>query len=436
MRIPSLASLSRRQQNASVLLMVLVVTTVLAFVAIAYMRMTFSQNSFTVRSQVWNNCMPIVEAGIEDALGQLSTFTNYNFAASGWTGTSKLFSKTAEMGEGYYSVTVNFSNVVNPVIICTGYLPAPLTLASAASGPLLATTFTPNPNIKYISRTVRVVLEQDMPFPKALVAKSFVDFNGNNVLVDSYNSSNPLGYVAASAGDKGDVTMNGDFKNAGNIGNADIKGHVALGPKTTLKIGPNGCIGSVAWHVSPGKGIQSGWTRKDSNVTLPDVGPPWTGGAVPPTGNGGWKYILDGGNFQIQTLKVASGERMRVKDDSVLYVTGNIDISGEIEVKDGVKFTIYCDGPNCSLQGTYTKQDIASEFVLYGLPTLKSITGNGFAAAIYAPNAAMKLNGNNQFYGSAVVDSMTLSGNSGFHYDEALATKSGTGYRIASWNEI
>src|SRR6187549_3411783 len=112
---PSRSLVSPSPLQGHVLLSVLVVTGVLAFVAVAYLRMTFSQNSFTVRSQVWNNCLPIVEAGIEDALGQLSTFTNYNFEASGWTGTSKLFSKTAEMGEGYYSVTVNFSNVINPV---------------------------------------------------------------------------------------------------------------------------------------------------------------------------------------------------------------------------------------------------------------------------------------------------------------------------------
>ncbi|MEY2408500.1 MAG: hypothetical protein QOF48_1170 [Verrucomicrobiota bacterium] len=415
--------------------MVLVTTAVLAFVSIAYMRLTFCQNSFTARSQAWNNCLPIVEAGLEDALGQVTAHTNYNYAANGYTGTSKLFTKTAAMGEGYYTVTVNFSNVISPIITCTGYLPAPLTLASAASGPLLATAFTPDPSIKYISRTVRVTLQQDLAFPKALVAKGFVNFNGNNVLMDSYNSNIGM-YTALTAGDKGDVTINGDFKNAGNIGNADIKGHVSLGPKTTLSVGPNGCIGSVAWHLSPGKGIQSGWTRKDSNVTLPDVAAPWSGGALPPTGNGGWKYILDGGNFEINTLNLGSTEKMRVKSDSVIYVTGNINISGDVSVDNGVKLTVYCGGSQCSLQGTYTKSDIPAEFLLYGLPSLKTITASGFAAAIYAPNAAMTLNGNNQFYGSAVVNSMTISGNSGFHYDEALATKPGSGYLIASWNEI
>ena len=272
----------RRGQRGSVLAMVLCTTAVLGFVAVAYMRMTVGQNSFTVRSQVWNNCMPIVEAGVEDALGQLNESTNYNFTANGYTGTSNLFTKTAALGEGYYSVTVNISNANSPIITCTGYLPAPLTLASAASGPLVAAAFTPDPNIRYISRTVRVILQPDLAFPKALVAKGYVDFNGNNVVVDSYNSKTNM-YLAAVARDKGDVTVNGDFRNAGNIGNANIKGHVSLGPKTTLKIGPNGCIGSVAWHLSPGKGIETGWTRKDSNVTLPDVGPPWTGGAVPPT---------------------------------------------------------------------------------------------------------------------------------------------------------
>ena len=113
-----------------------------------------------------------------------------------------------------------------------------------------------------------------------------------------------------------------------------------------------------------------------------------------------------------------------------------LGFTGEIEVTDGVKLRIYCAGAQCSLQGTYTKKDIPGEFLLYGLPSLKNITANGFAAASYAPNAGMVLTGNNQFYGSAAVDSLTLSGNSKFHYDEDLASIPGTSYVMSSWNEL
>ena len=60
----------------------------------------------------------------------------------------------------------------------------------------------------------------------------------------------------------------------------------------------------------------------------------------------------------------------------------------------------------------------------------------GFAAGIYAPQARMTLSGNNNFYGSATVESLTMTGNSGFHYDESMSILKGTGYRIDSWNEL
>lgn len=433
---PTLSYPRKGRPSGHILLMVIVITACVSLATLAYVRLISSQNSFTVRSQVWNTCLPVIEAGIEDAIGQLSAATNSNLSASGWAGSSVNFSKTNGIGDGYYVVSVSCSNLDAPIITCTGYLPAPLTLAGAAHGPMIAAAFVPNTQIKYISRSVRVTLRKDQAFPMALIARSFVDFNGNNVLVDSYRSSNPLGYVAASAGDKGDVFINGDIKNAGNIGNADIKGKVTLGPKGTFKIGPNGCVGSVGWHASPGSGVQPGWTRRDANVALPPVQAPWTGGAVTPTGNGGWKYILNGGNFELNSLTIGSSEKMRVKADSVLYVTGNINIAGEIEVSDGVKFRVYCGGTTCSLQGTYTKKDIPSEFLLYGLPSLKNFTANGFAAAVYAPNAAFVLNGNNQFWGSAAVDSLTMTGNSKIHYDEDLNTIPGSGYQLASWQEL
>ncbi len=432
---PLLFAQTPRRQSGHLLLSILVITAVLSLVAVAYVKVIFSNNSLTVRSQAWNNCMPLVEAGLEDAMGQLTYFTNLNLTVSGWTGTSQLFTKTRGLGDGYYSVTINYSNSLAPVVTSIGYLPAPLTLASAAHGTMTAAAFVPNPNIKYISRTVRVILQRDPAFPQALVVKNGIDFNGNNIGVDSFNSSAGA-YAAATARDKGNVTLNSDFINAADLGNADIKGTVTVGPKATFKIGPNGCVGSVAWHTSPGKGIQAGWIRRDSNVGLSDVEAPWTGGALPPNTTGGSKYVFDGGNYEMSSLSVAVGERMHIKNDSVIYVTGNVNISGEIKLGPGVKVKIYVKGPNCTLSGIYDKSDIASEFLIYGLPTLKTLTANGVAAGIYAPGAKMTLTGNNQFYGSATVESLTMTGNSGFHYDEAMTTLKGTGYRIDSWNEL
>src|SRR5207247_6458722 len=98
----------------------------------------------------------------------------------------------------------------------------------------------------YLSRTVQITTRQDPIFNKALVCKQNVNFNGNNCATDSYNSS-VAPYLAATAGDKGDIATNSDLVNALSSGNANIKGHLGTGPNATVKIGPNGVVRSVTW---------------------------------------------------------------------------------------------------------------------------------------------------------------------------------------------
>src|SRR5438105_15028407 len=114
--------------------------------------------------------------------------------------------------------------------------------------------------------------KKDPHFPNAVVVKNNVNFNGNTVLLDSYDSQGglvPYAYSTTS-GDNGNVTADADL--VGDVvstGNAKIKGHLSSGPKAALRLGPNSVVGSAAWHTAGNKGIQSGWLRKDANVQLP-----------------------------------------------------------------------------------------------------------------------------------------------------------------------
>ena len=127
---------------------------------------------------------------------------------------------------------------------------------------------------------------------------------------------------------------------------------------------------------------------------------------------------------------------MFVRNKSALYVKGNVDISGLVILAPGASLTLYVKGPNCTLLGTYDKSDIPAEFLLYGLPSLKALDVSGFAAAVYAPNANLTLNGKADFYGAAVVNSATFNGHSSFHYDECLSSLTGFSYTVSSWNEL
>jgi hypothetical protein len=430
-----------RCQAGHTLWIVLVVTGVIGIVTASYLNLINSQNLLTVRSQTWNNCIPLVEAGIEEALAQLNRFANSNLANNGWTSISNGFSKQRQLGEGYYQVTVAFTNILKPVITAEGFLSAPLTVAKATPGG------NPASGAKgYISRRVQVTCKKEPVFTKALIAKEKINFNGNNVFTDSYDSTSSLysdnkgQYDPTKTKDNGDVAVNADIINVGSVGNAKIMGNLLVGPKASVNIGPNGSVGDKAWVNGGKKGIQTGHLRKDANFHLPDVEVPWTGGAFAPTGGSGLKYKLDDGKFEMNNLVVNSGERMKIFGDAVLYVKGNVDIKGEIEIIPPAKLTIYVGG-NASLSGAFPANHQPKDFIFYGLPGNKSIIigtgGAQFNGVIYAPNASLTLNNQASVCGTVVAKDVTMSGNTSFHYDESLAGLGKfRGYSVLSWNEL
>jgi hypothetical protein len=436
----------RRARAGHTLWFVLVATGLVGLVLASYLKLTQSQSVFTVRSQIWNNCIPLVEAGVEEALAQLNAFADTNLAASGWTPISSGFEKSRALNEGGYVVQVTYTNILQPVITSTGYLPAPAALARANTW-MLAAAFVPDPNVRYITRTVRVTCRKEALFTKAMVARDYIDFNGNNVYTDSYDSSNPLfssptgDYDPTKARDNGDVAVNKDFLNVGSLGNANIKGHVIVGPQATVNIGPNGIVGSLAWFAAGKKGIQPGRLRKDANFLLPDVSPPWTSGGLEPSGTSGQKYRLDSGNYELNTLSLAKGERMKVYGDATLYVKANVDVQGDIEIIPPGRLILYVGGPNVSFTGSLSKSGLPKDFVIYGLPSCKNFevktTSGTLNAVIYAPSADLLINSQNQVCGAIVARMIRMNGNSAFHFDESLANLGRhRGYTITSWNEL
>ena len=413
---------------------IIVTTGLIGLVLASYLKLSQSQNEFTARSQTWNHCISLVEAGVEEALAQLNSSADTNLMKNGWATITGGFQKTRELGDGYYYVKVEYTNVMYVSITATGYLPAPPALASGG-GTMMAAAFVPDPKIKYLSRSVRVKAYKPPALTKGLVARTGIDLGGNQCLIDSYNSKVGM-YNALLAGDKGDVAVNGDLTNLLSVGNAKIKGKLFTGPNAKLQLGPNGCVGSLLWHASGKKGIEPGYLRRDMNMSYPDVSEPYQNGTKA-TGNGGWKYILTTDMYELGALTLNSSEKMHIQGKATLYVKGNVDITGQIKIDPGASLTLYIGGNSANLAGTYDKQDVPREFKVYGLPHLRQISISGVALALYAPNANLSLNGSGEYYGSAVVKSVTMKGNTGFHYDESLADDPEyKQYIITSWIEI
>jgi hypothetical protein len=284
-------------EAGSTLMVTVFVTGIIGFLLVAYMTFVQNQHTATARSQSWNATVPVIEAGIEEALAHLNAngLTGGNLASDGWAHSSGIYSVTRSIGDGTY--TVRISNWTSggsnnaPVIESFGYVALPVAVASVG-GPLffgavgggVTTTAT-----GYLKRGVRVATKRDAIFAKGMVAKDSIDMNGNNIRADSFDSTNPIYstnglYIQSKARDKGDIAVNSSLTNSLNIGNADIYGHVSTGPGGVIAIGSQGAVGDMAWHAGNNSGIKGGWSSDDMNVSFPDVTAPTNVTTFTPSG--------------------------------------------------------------------------------------------------------------------------------------------------------
>lgn len=291
MKIPPL---KQPRETANTLLVTLVTLAIVGFLMVTYLKLTQSQNKATMRSQSWNLSMALVEAGLEEALAHLNVNGSNGLARDGWTQTGTGYTKSRWLGDNYYTVTITnyqpgYSNSF-PAITARGYVP--LTVATADAGmPTVFADTSDHPAIPYIGRGVRVHTGVDRLFARGMVARDTIDLNGNNIATDSFDSSDPRYstngvYSELYRRANGDIASNAGITNAVNVGNANIRGHIATGPKGTVSIGPQGSVGDLDWVKQGKNGIQTGYVMNDMNMSFPDVKEPFTGGYGLPSG--GW----------------------------------------------------------------------------------------------------------------------------------------------------
>jgi len=443
--------------RGSTLFIILIITGLVGFTLAAYLTLLRSQNTSTMRSQAWNSTVPVVEAGVEDALTHLNNHGTTNLNCDGWTQSGTIYYKQWAVGGNMYFVTIsNFiAGATNnfPVVESRGYVDLPIMASTAAGQCFLASVpggATTGTNT--LGRGVRCGTRPEYLFAKGVVAKGQIDLNGNNVTSDSFDSTDPAHntgglYDAAKRKAGGDVATNSGLTNSLSVGNANVWGHVSTGPGGSVKIGPNGSVGDMAWHLASTNGIEPGFSTDDMNVDFPDVKAPFAGGAFGI--GGGPDYTLNGGNYQAASLSVSGSHKVMITGNVVLYVTGNVSLSGQasIEIASGASLKLYVGGASASLSGNGVINDTgnAFNFSYYGLPanTSLSLGGNSsFVGTIYAPSAAFAMNGGGagtyfDFTGASISKTVQFNGHFNFHYDEALG-KMGPprGFVVTSWNEM
>ena len=435
-----------RNSRGSILMVTLVLSFTIGIVLLSCLSLVKSQNQAVARSQAWNACIPVIEAGIEEAMAHLNNQRETTYTVNGWTQDGVVYWRERALGDSFYSVNITLADPLRPVIVCTGYVRMPV-LVAEANGPLLADSAVGVDGLQYICRAVQVVAQRHPTFAKAMVAKESIDMNGNNIQTDSFDSMDPNhstltgGYDPAKASDKGDVATLSGLADSLGVGNANIKGHVQTGAGGSIDIGPGGVVGSMDWHNAGNTGIQPGWWSDDLNVYFPDVERPFNGGAFVPTSGSVtgyvYKYLLTDGNYELSNLTLASKEKMAITGNAVLLVDGNVTVIGGIDILPGGSLKLYVAGANTVLGGSgVNNTGRATNFVYYGLPSNTSFTlpSNGdFIGAIYAPSCNFTLSGGGStdlnFCGACVTRTVGVNGHYKFHYDESLG-------RFGPWRDF
>ncbi len=420
--------------SGSVLVITLATGILLASILIGYLGLTDNLSIQSARSQAWNVALAVAEAGIEEGLTQIS-FTNY-LASNGWTLSNGQYVKSRTFDGNSYTVVI--TNPAAPVLYATGYVSS-----SAFANP--------------IARQITVTTRRDGLFTKGLAAKGVITLGGG-VRADSFNSTDTNfstggRYDPAKFKDNGDIATDSELISAitGN-GGVTIFGHVSTGPGGTLSLGGQAVAGSKSYIQEGGAGIQPGWSSDDMNVNFSNVSPPFAGGAFTPGsgsyGDTNYTYLVGNGNYQMDSLSLSGQQMVAVTGNAVLYVTGNISLSGQamIYIAPGASLQLYCAGADASLtgQGVVNSSGSATNFCYYGLPSNTSLNLGGnaaFTGVVYAPGAAFTMSGGGNdafdFAGAAVVKTANMHGHYNFHYDENIGNNGPSrGFIVTSWNEF
>ena len=469
---------NQTKNQGSVLLVTLCTAWVIGIALVSYLTLVANQNRTTYHSQSWSGCIPVLEAGIEEALTQLN-YNNgegvTNAASHGWTlMTNGYYYKSQIVGPAtdgtYYEVTIDpnaAGTPATPIIISQGYVPAPGNTGTPMGGGdtafgMILGTVSGQSTPAMISRTVKVgtLLQKSGGGKGGINTKGTISFSGGSL--DSFDSSDtnsfPGGkYVSANRKANGQAVSNSSATNAIAVGTGHIYGSVTTGPGAgTVSVG-SGAVGDLAFNANPtGTHIQDYHQTGDANVQFDDVTAPFLFGSGSAPVSGGWvggtnyTWVLDAAvnsKFNWATIALNSTQRMVVTGgDVTLYLSGDFRINGGlvpayVYVAPGASLKVYVTGTTSVAGGGIVNgTGLARNLSVYGLGTA-ALTwpfsgSSAFIGTVYAPYALLNFSGTAGASGSFSANRVALSGGASIHYDESLSVGTDPQYVASSWNEI
>ncbi|HAM70765.1 MAG TPA: hypothetical protein DCM86_03890 [Verrucomicrobiales bacterium] len=420
-----------RHQEGNTLLLTLFTLIVLTSSLAGYLLFTNHNVIYSRRNDLWEGALHIAESGIEEAISHYK-WNWANLASQGWTASATNYYKTTYVDDDYY--TVYMSKTVPPVITAYSYVLMP-TRGS------------------YLTRKVQVTTKLTSGgFKRAITVKGQIEFNGNPLFVDSYDSSNPLYstgglYDVTKHKDNGDVAQNGTASFA--LGAGQVFGHLQSGPGGNVTSFAPGGAGDLAWFAAGKSGIKPGWFKDDANMNFPAVTVPgysWTTLAST-------SATLGTGNYKTTSLNMSGSTTLNINGNVVLYVTSGINLSGNsaIVIAPGASLTIYISGGQANFVGgsVTTMSGNPKDLTLLATSGVDKFTfkpagsTSPFIGTVYAPNAELEFgtggSSGYQFIGGVVGLNIQLNGDWRYHYDESLpgiGPMVGGDLLVTSWNEL
>jgi hypothetical protein len=423
--------LSPANQGAA-LVVSLLIAVVLLICLTSYLALVSDENQAVGRAQAWNAAMPMAEAGVEEALTQLQYAGNgTNLATNGWTLESDgLYHKSRTMNSAsYYAVAIQ--PATDPTIWSTGYVSAPI-----KGG--------------YIGRLVKVQAIPGPSFGQGITSKGDISLSGG-AYMDSYAVTNGVYDMVAT----GEAVALTDTNVAGAIslnGSPYIEGYVetGAGPMTgsgaTLTTIGGGIVGDTNYIASGGgsgsPNVEAGHYSNNANFQFTDISAPsFT------------SYYTSFMTLGSSNIAGVSGQTSYYQVSSLstpLYIYGNVTMyltaastkitgsSGYIDITTNSTLTLYLAGAiDIEGGGVINGNGRANALTIYGLPTCTSITyggGANFIGVVDAPEANFAFNGNESAIGAFVVNSCSVKGTGGVHWDSSLSSNGG--FLINNWNEM
>ena len=419
----------RPHERGAVLILALLISVVMAILAVPYMAKLSGRYKTTERAYDSLAAEYLAEAGIERAIWEL----NYG-SISSWGGSSSQRTLTmtnvqASNGAviGSISIIVNDPGGAAPVIETTGSV---VHTGSAT-----------------INKTIRVSLSQPAGVYNFAIFGSEWAWAHGSAILDSYDSSLGVygGGNVASHATVGCNTTGGDKKiwieqTAKVYG--DCKCGYQTDPNTMIWVDPTALVTGTKTALSSAK------------VFAP---------AIAPTGltNKGNYKVNDNTTLNLSTsgkygtLELGNRATLNITGDVTLHVTTKLKTgdAATINVAAGAKLTVVLD--HSGGRGGVLEMNNSTIINTASLkPSDLSIVGtsactgdlnfksqSNFYGNVYVPSGNLKFENTPQVFGSVIAKQIELKGTTKFHYDEALAgylpngasNPTGSPFKMKSW---